>query len=521
MTTENPSSSARYQTLSDYLRVLRRYWMMVVAVMIVGGAAGFVYAKGQTASYKATAEVGFQDPSQQVGIVGLPLGTPQTPAQLAVVAADLVTAPSVMDEVRRELHMTSSASTLAGALIPGVAPSGLLALTATARDPRFAANLANTTARVLVAQDNAQVRTQFARVAAIVQQRISALTARHGTSNPSELGFYEDEIGRLQTLSSFATTAQFDKPAVVAVSRPTTKTRGALLGLLFGLLLGILAAFVRDATDRRLRGGKDVQTSFGLPVLGHVRNRALGGVVQIADRPRRGSARDVAAFRIVRRNLELLEPGLPPKTILVTSAVAEEGKTTVAASLAAAIASAGRRTLLIEADLRRPVLASRLGVEPAPGLTDYVTEQATPQEVLRTIDFAEGSGKNGSTNGHIAETGLHRLVLIPSGSRSSTPAELLGSTRFKELLQQVSDNYDAVVLDAAPLLPVSDTLEIASSVDAVVLCVRESQTTREQAAAAKTALARIPCHRVGVVVTGIRPRRAGEEVAYAHAYNYA
>ena len=521
MTTE--SSPARYQTLSDYLRVLRRHWIMVVAVTIVGGAAGFVYARGQTASYTATAKVGFQDPSQQVGIVGLPLGTPQTPAQLAVVAADLVTAPKVMNEVRRELRSTSSGSRPTGAVAGAVAPSGLLAIIATAKDPGSAESLANTTARVLVDQDNAQVRAEFAHVAGIVQQRISALTARRvgSSSNASQLGFYEDELGRLQTLASFATTAQFDKPASVVVASSTSKVRGTLLGVLFGLLLGVLAAFVRDATDRRLRGGKDVQTSFGLPVLGHVRNRALGGIVQVSDRSRRGRERDAEAFRIVRRNLELLEPGLPPKTILVTSAVAEEGKTTVASSLAIAIASTGRRTLLIEADLRRPVLGSRLGIEPAPGLTDYVMERATPQDVLRTIAFAEGSGKNGSNNGHEGETGLHRLVLIPSGSRSSTPAELLGSARFKELLEQVTENYDAVVLDAAPLLPVSDTLEIASSVDAVVLCVRESQTTREQAAAAKTALARIPCHRVGVVVTGIKPRRAGDEVAYAHAYDYA
>ncbi len=294
--------------------------------------------------------------------------------------------------------------------------------------------------------------------------------------------------------------------------------------MLFGLLLGILAAFVRDATDRRLRGGKDVQTSFGLPVLGHVRNRALGGIVQISDRSRRGSEQDVEAFRIVRRNLELLEPGLPPTTILVTSAVAEEGKTSVAASLAVSIASTGRRTLLIEADLRRPALASRLGVEPAPGLTDYLTGHAAPQEVLRTIQFAEAPSKNGSTpsnNGHLNDAGVRSLVFVPSGSTTPRAAELVGSARFEELLQQVRETYDAVVLDTPPLLPVSDTLEILPSVDAVVLCVRESQTTREQAAAAKTALARVPVHRVGVVVTGIKPRRAGAEVGYAHAYDYA
>lgn len=521
MTTESSSSSVRYETLRDYLQVLRRYWMMIIVVTLVGGVAGFLYDKHQSASYTATAKVNFQDPLQQLAVVGLPMPSVQTPGQLAAVAADLVTAPKVVDQVKRELHTSASVGALSGAISGQVAiPSDLLEVSATASDPNFAAELANTTARVLVAQDNAQAQGQFSHLARAVGQRLSALQRHVTPATSNQLVFYEDEFGRLQTLSSSAQTAQFVQPASAPVSSSTSATRSVLLGLLFGLLLGILAAFARDVTDRRLRGGKDVKSSLGLPVLGHVRNQAMGRIVQFADASRRKQL-DVEAFRILRRNIQLVDPARPPKVVLVTSAVAKEGKTTVAASLATAIASAGHRTLLIEGDLRRPALASRLGVDPAPGLTDYLAGTARPQDVLRTIEFSEPQFQNGSTpsgNGY-SSSHLRRLVCVPSGSRTSRSAELIGSAAFRELIEEVSQLYDAVVLDAPPLLPVSDTLEMLPYVDAVVLCVRESQTTRDQAAAAKAALERFPEVRAGIVVTGIKPRGAGDEVVYAHEYS--
>lgn len=525
--TESSNPTVRYATLRDYLRVLRRYLILIVAITIVGGVAGYVYAKGQSASYKATAEVNFQDPLQGLGIVGLAANQPLTPAQLASVAADLVTGPTVMNQVKAEMGSAAPAQALADEITPQVVvPSELLAITATSTNPAFSTKLANTTASVLTSQDNAQAQAQFVRLAAVVQKRISTLTAHRGTNatNNSELVFYEDELGRLQTLSSFAKTAELARPAVTpSASSATSTSRSALLGLIFGLLLGIAAAFLRDSLDRRLRDSKDVQTSFGLPVLGHVRHQAMGRIVHTSDRSRRNGQVDIEAFRIVRRNLELLNPETPPKTIVVTSAVADEGKTTVAGSLAFSLASTGRRTLLIECDLRRPTLATRLGVEQVPGLTDYLGGSATPQEVLRTVEFAQSSSTNGNGNGngHHTDGAVHQVVCIPSGSRTSRAAELIGSARFRDFLAQVSESYDAIILDSAPLLPVSDTLEILPYIDAVVLCVRESQTTRGQASAAKAALKRCPGRRVGVVVTGVRARGADDEVVYAHSYEYA
>ena len=112
-----------------------------------------------------------------------------------------------------------------------------------------------------------------------------------------------------------------------------------------------------------------------------------------------------------------------------------------------------------------------------------------------------------------------RLVCIPSGHSTPRAPELLGSARFKEFVEQVAETYDAVVLDSAPLLSIADTLEMLPHVDAVVVCVRESRTTRGQALAARATLARVGGRPAGIVVTGVRPG-AGEEI-YSYSYGYA
>jgi capsular exopolysaccharide synthesis family protein len=195
------------------------------------------------------------------------------------------------------------------------------------------------------------------------------------------------------------------------------------------------------------------------------------------------------------------------KTVLVTSALPQEGKSTVATSLASAYVLAGKRTLLVECDLRRPTMAKRLSCEQSPGLSDYLIGQATPTEVVQKVPLVEPQ------NGTAAPT----LVAITAGSPTPRPAELLASKRFGAFLDQVREAYDVVVIDSTPLLSVGDSLQLVPRVDGVVLCVRAEQTTREQARAARQALEHFPDRPTGVVVTGVKP---GHELDYGY-YSYA
>jgi Mrp family chromosome partitioning ATPase len=514
----------RYLTLRDYLRVLRRYRIAIALIAVIGAAAGYLDAKRQTPVYEATAFVGFQDPTQDLQLVGLGGNSFESPAQLAAESSETLTRRDIMEQVKRMLGTPLPIGSLAAALSSLVSTqSGLLDITAQSSNPAFAPALANAVAQVVTNQDNQRTQARFAAVASSTRRQI----ARNGSSStarllPNELIFYQDELARLDTLSKFASSAQIERRAEQpgAPVSPTT-VRSTLIGLVLGLLLAIALAFFRDSMDRRLRNPRDVESYFRLPVIGHVRDPVMGRIAYTANGRGKDYQADREAFRIIRRNLESLDRDSPPRSVVVTSTVPEEGKTTVAGSLAFAMAAAGRRTLLIDCDLRRPALSARLGVEQVPGISDFLAGEATPQEILRTVEFGEPSSTNGkalTANGDSASVTLHKLVFIPSGSPTSRAAELLGSTRFEAFLEQVTAVYDAVILDSSPLLPVADTLEIIPHVEGVIVCARDLQTTRDQALAAKAALSRFPERPTAVVVTGIKPHREDYEM-YTYAYS--
>jgi tyrosine-protein kinase len=522
------SRPPRYVTLRDYLRVLRRYAIPIIVIGAIGAGAGLIDAKRQTPVYQATASVSFQDPAQDVTLVGLQAGLVQTPLELASQNAETLTRPQIMTRVRRNLRTGDSIASLSSHVSGSTTTAGLLSVQASASSPVFAARLANSVAAIVVAQANRAARHSFARAADDIRHEITALqkgskgTTVNGVTT-SQLPALEDGLARLQTLSNFAQSAQVAQSATTPTSPSSPHTlRSAVIGLVLGLVLAILLAFVRDSMDRRLRSAQDIEASFDYPIVGHVRKQAMGKVIPDEAAAARDDLQvDLEAFRILRRNIEFLNLDSPPRALVITSGVPEEGKTTVAASLAFTAAAAGKRTVLIDCDLRRPDLAQRLGIERSPGLSDYLVGEKASTEIARRIQLAQPPSSNGRgpDQGGPAHEGLS-ITVIPAGSPTGHAAELLGSRRFKQLIDQVVAAYDMVIMDSSPLLPVADTLEMLPSVQAVVLCARESKTKREEAAAARRALERFPELPVGVVITGIRPGRGDYEL-YAYSYNYS
>jgi Mrp family chromosome partitioning ATPase len=167
------------------------------------------------------------------------------------------------------------------------------------------------------------------------------------------------------------------------------------------------------------------------------------------------------------------------------------------------------------------VLASRLGIAPAPGLSDYLAGHAEPAEILRTVKLTDppvlnGAGPGGQTSATIG----HSVVCIPAGTPTPHAAELLGSDRLKAFLDQVTEIYDAVILDSSPLLPVADARELLPHVDGLIVCARELQTTREQARATRETLDHLPERPTVLVITGVRP--SGDDYAgYTYSYTHS
>jgi len=294
--------------------------------------------------------------------------------------------------------------------------------------------------------------------------------------------------------------------------------RSTIFGGLIGLMLGIGLAFVRDSLDRRLRDSNEIQEALDLPVVGMVRIEALGNAAYVPNGRGPMTDQDIESFRILRTNLEFLDVDEPITSVLVTSPLPEEGKSTVAASLAAANAAAGKRTLLVECDLRRPSLPERLSINRGPGLSDYLAGQASAGEILQVVTLSQTELSANGGAGAQVEVTAGKLVVIAAGSQSIRPAELLGSQRFRDFLEAVCAAYDAVVIDTPPLLSVSDTLEIVPHVDSILVCIRADQTTRDQARAVKAALAHLPERTTGIVVTGLKPGREHDYGYYSYAY---
>lgn len=499
------NADRREFTLRGYLDVIRRGRWLILVVALVCAAAAFGYSKLKKPSYSASSSLAVNDPSQALSATGVSYYNAQTPLQQASIAAPQITRPAVVAAVQKQLGRGATSSSVTASVDPN---SYVIHLSASSHSATEAAAIANAFADADVALSTTQARAFYHQQAVAVANQLRRLPPTSAAGVTAEA-----TLARYQTLAVTANPLTVSTRATVPSSasspKPVTDTVAALL---FGLLLGIAIATGRDAVDRRLRHSRDVSQVLDHPIVGHIRPEALGhagapaeasnGVGPLGDP-------DQESFRILRHNIAYLGAARESRTVLVTSPVAQEGKSTVSACLAVATAEAGMRTLLVECDLRKPVLAKRFQLNGSPGLTDYLTGNAQPHDILQPVPgIIERLNGSGAAVAGDALGGAN-LVCITAGKNVPRPAELLASERFSSFLAEVADVYDMVILDTAPLLPVADTLAIVPDASTVIICLRLEQTTRDQARAVQTALERLPERPVGLVLTSVRQQEDG------------
>jgi Mrp family chromosome partitioning ATPase len=230
-------------------------------------------------------------------------------------------------------------------------------------------------------------------------------------------------------------------------------------------------------------------------------------------------SRVVEAIRALRTNLLVSAVERDLHTILVTSATQREGKTTVAINLAIALAQLGKRTLLVEADLRKPFLHHAFGLPKEPGLTEVVIGSARLEEAV--LGFSDLLMGKAGVEGLIDRPGIDNLFILPSGHQPANPAELLSAPGVASFLNEARQRYDYVVLDAAPILPVADSSVLGSQIDGALLVVRVGQIPRAALRRAKTLLEGARAQILGVCLTGVRAEVSPDyaEMGYYH-YRY-
>lgn len=274
-----------------------------------------------------------------------------------------------------------------------------------------------------------------------------------------------------------------------------------ILGFLVGLLLGLGGAFFLEYLDQTIKSATDVERAVGTPVLGLIpeESRLSSGngrrgrpVVVLSSLSPDDPA--VEAYRALRTNVTFVGAEKPLQLIAVTSPGPGEGKSTTAANLALTLAQGGSRTLLVDGDLRRPLLHRAFGLVQDPGLTDVLIGTATAREAVRP-----GVVEN--------------LDVLPSGSTPPNPSELLGSEAMQRLVDDLRHEYDYVVVDTPPTLPVTDAAIVATMADGTVLVMRSGETEETAAQRAVEQLRRVRARIAGAVLNRVTPR-------HDHYYTY-
>lgn len=324
------------------------------------------------------------------------------------------------------------------------------------------------------------------------------------------------------------------KPALVPAAPHNIPSKITIIftGIVMGLFMGIVFAFGEEVFDTSMGNIEDVENLLQVPVLGMIpfveeieneNNRE--GKKELEEERRRDlithyypKSLPSEAFRTLRSNLEFMSLDKKGKSFLVTSSFVQEGKTFNAVNLALSMAQAGSRVLLLEADLRKPGIHRTFGLERTPGLTDCVLGNYQWDDIINTItDIMLGDFELEEI---MRTPGLDNLNIITAGTKPPNPAEILRSKRFSELLQQAYLNYEVIILDSPPILPVVDATEIGPLVDGVIIVYTVGKIGRGVLKRAKKSLDNINANVWGVILNNVKPEEAPDYFKYHTQFYY-
>ena len=517
-----PQVDAQGDTLDlrAYARPIWRWKWVILAIAILAAGGTYALTSREQKTYVTSTLVYVQDADPAASVTGgQPAGPPST--QQLQDLATLFTGDKLTSVVYRRLGLPVG---YAGSVVVSPEPtSSFIAVSASGHSPALVARLANTYVKVFLASQAASVTAAAQTAAADARATLRTIPSTGVANEVQRATLYTQLIQYDRAASNPSSGATVIDPAgIPAIPTSPKPTRDAVFAGVIGLLLGIGLAFLLDLADRRLVRVSAVQSIYGRPVLA-----VLPHVSRPAPRMNGSAATPpefVEVMRGLRVNLQLSGNGRTPKSVIVTSGLPSEGKSTVARDLALAYADAGERVLLLDCDLRRPSLARMFSVEPELGLVQVLRREASPAQAAVTVFRTNLPSTNGST-AHAPAAGDPRLNgsidLITHGRSVASPTALLSSQAMAELVASAALRYDVVILDTSPILTVSDAVPLLDQVGAVLFVARLGMTTRESAERLTELGQRIPgMNLVGVVVNDMRDKYVDEGYAYYSQYGY-
>ncbi|WP_188669085.1 polysaccharide biosynthesis tyrosine autokinase [Tersicoccus solisilvae] len=430
-------------------RLIKRYWVPVVLLMLLGGFVAGLMAMATPDSFRATSKL-FVSTQRGQSVQELVQGSTFSQDQV-LSYAELATAPVVLDPVRAQLGLDSSAAALGRQIEVNVPLNTVvIEVSAVSGTADQAARLSNAVSDSLAREVERLAPLGPKNEASVVLNKISPAEAPRSPFAPDS---------RLYVL----------------------------IGMALGAGLALLYAVAREVLDTRIQHDADIARVADTPVLANLARlstrRAVSSVM-LTD-PQSSAAE---SYRLLRTNLEFMEVDGSLRTLVVTSPSAGEGKTTTALGLALAIAESGVSVLLVDADLRRPGLAGRLQIDAGRGLSSMLIGQATLDQAV---------------------VHLGKIDVLPAGPVPPNPNQLLNSAAAESLIAELGARYDIVVMDTAPLLPVTDTLPLSKLADGTIVVIRSGHTRRPQLRSALESLNTIHARVLGVALNRVRVRKRG------------
>jgi Mrp family chromosome partitioning ATPase/capsular polysaccharide biosynthesis protein len=507
---------------------------MIVVAVVVATAGVYAYASRKSNEYGASTLVYYQDPGDPIN------GTPsaQQTDRTVIDAATLLDSRDTAARVAAKIGYHGTPDQLLSQVsITSKPGSDFIEIATSSGSPTQAAAIANGFAQYLVSTLSNGVTHRIESALKLSQTQLAQTPT--GPAGDVQRTLLLSQIGRLELAIKVPTLVakQVDSAFPSYVPTSPKPKRDALFAFIIALVGSIGLAYGLERFDRRLKNPEEMEDAFGRPLL---------GVLPHADQPvttRKGQPALGDAFResirILRTNIELESLDRPPHTIVVSSAMPGEGKSTVVRNMALAFREAGKSVLTLDLDLRNPSLPLLFGLpKEGPGMTEVLRGELTLDEAtvkipvslnpvdelmltraasqLRPAD-SNGSGHANGSNG----AGLQHpeVSLMRSGSRPANVPAVLASDKLISTLDALRGNYDIVLIDSAPVLAVTDTVPLLRYADASLFVGRLDVTTRDTAKRLMEFLARVPdLHLLGIVANDLSRSEAG---SYGYGYGYA
>ncbi len=515
-------SGPQEANLLDYLAILWRRKFIILLTVVVAVAAGIGVDLARTREYSSTAQLLFlaQGTSGTSGSTNSSLTTTQLSTDV-----QLVQSAKVQAKAAQLLHQVPPAASVAL-----VGTTQVADITVTSPNKQLAAQAANAYARAYVTVTThdyiaglTSQETTYEKQLTAIQKQISTLSGQLTNAKTSSneaaglgtqlAGLYTQETQLQSQLSLIqdaiahnSSSGELVQPAVVASSPSSPKVvEDALIAGLIGLILGIGFALLRDHLDDRIRSKDDLEKAAGglpaiglIPTTGEWRDGKTPYLIA-ATRPKSPAAE---AFRGLRTSVRFAGLDKPIKVLQVTSPSSADGKTTTSANLAWTMAESGQTVVLVDCDLRRPRVHDFFGLTHEKGMTSVLLGESTLAEALQPVPNQP------------------RLRVLASGSVPPNPSELLSSRATADIFKALSNHADIVILDSAPVLPVTDAAVLATHADAVILVASAGISTRRGAARALETLSRVNAPLIGVVLNRTPDSDAYVYYGYGYGYEY-